>query len=221
MKNNLKIFSYLYLYTKASKLIKMGKKNVHGGAGHKKFARKHNSGGSSSSNSFIRTSQDLNEIYAIATKMLGNNMFHCHCIDNKVRLCHIRGRFGGRNKRDNVISAGTWILIGLREWENTQTMPSSNSSKLQQCDLLEIYSGISKERLKELEDCNWSILNTNDLSKIDNANVESDDDFKFMTDRDEEIIRLNEEMKSNTSKKIMMIEENDGNEEDDIDVDLI
>jgi initiation factor 1A len=186
----------------------MGKKNVHGGAGHKKFARKHTSGGSSS-NSFIRTSQDPNEIYAIATKMLGNNMFHCHCIDNKVRLCHIRGRFGGRNKRDNIISAGTWILVGLREWEN-----SADSKKLQQCDLLEIYSGILKERLKELEDCNWSVLNANDLSKVDNAIIESEDDFKFMTDRDEEIMRLNEEMKSNASKKITMIEENVDDDED-------
>jgi initiation factor 1A len=194
----------------------MGKKNVHGGAGHKKFARKHTSSGSSS-NSFIRTSQDPNEIYAIATKMLGNNMFHCHCIDNQVRLCHIRGRFGGRNKRDNVISAGTWILVGLREWENTQQ--TGSSKKLQQCDLLEIYSGISKERLKELEDFNWSILNANDLSKVDTATTENEDDFKFMTDRDEEIMRLDEEMKSNTSRKITMIE--DENEDEDIDVDLI
>lgn len=189
----------------------MGKKNVHGGSGHKKFARKHTSG-SSSSNSFIRTSEDPNEIYAIATKMLGNNMFHCHCIDNKVRLCHIRGRFGGRNKRDNIISAGTWILIGLREWEN-----SADTKKMQQCDLLEIYSGSTKERLKELEDCNWSVLNANDLSKVDNSIVESEDDFKFMTDRDEEIMRLNDEMKSNTSKKIAMIEEIDDDEEIDVD----
>jgi initiation factor 1A len=192
----------------------MGKKNVHGGAGHKKFARKHSTA-SSSSNSFIRTSKDPNEIYAIATKMLGNNMFHCHCIDNKVRLCHIRGRFGGRNKRDNIISAGTWILIGLREWDNSQ---ASDLKKLQQCDLLEIYSGISKERLKELEDYNWSVLDANDLSKVDTANIESEDDFQFTTDRDDEIVRLNDEMKSNTTKKIAMIEEND---DEDIDVDLI
>jgi len=194
----------------------MGKRNVHGGSGHKKFARKHTTGASSSS-SFIRTSQDPNEIYAIATKMLGNNMFHCHCIDNIVRLCHIRGRFGGRNKRDNIISAGTWILVGLREWENTATT-TTTTKKLQQCDLLEIYSGISKERLKELEDCNWSILNANDLSKVDTATVESENDFKFMTDRDEEIMRLNDEIKSNTSKKITMIEEmNDDDEEIDVD----
>ena len=187
-------------------------KNVHGGAGHKKFARKHNSsGGGSSSNTFV--SQDSKEIYAIATKMLGNNMFHCHCIDNKSRLCHIRGRFAGRNKRDNVISAGTWILVGLRDWENTP------AKKMQQCDLLEIYSGSTKERLKDLEDQDWSILNANDLSKIkttDTSNAEEHDEFKFMTDRDEEIIRLTEEMK-NASKKITL---NDSTIDDDEEIDV-
>lgn len=188
-------------------------KNTHGGAGHKKFARKHNTS-SSSSNSHIRTSQDPNEIYAIATKMLGNNMFNCHCIDNVVRLCHIRGRFAGRNKRDNVISLGTWILVGLREWDNSS---DTSAKKMQQCDILEIYSGISKERLKELENRDWSVLNLNDLSKVDNTSKEEDDDFKFMTDRDEEIMRLNDEMKSNVSKKIAMVKEDDEDEEIDVD----
>lgn len=179
-------------------------KNVHGGAGHKKFARKHNthsSGGSS--NTFVRTSSDPNEIYAIATKMLGNNMFHCHCIDNKVRLCHIRGRFAGRNKRDNVISAGTWILIGLRDWD-------SCGKKLQQCDLLEIYSESTKERLKDLDDQDWSVLHANDLSKVktDSGPTDEGDEFKFMTDRDEEIMRLTQEMKSSASKKITIMETN-------------
>jgi hypothetical protein len=60
-------------------------------------------------------------------------------------------------------------------------------------------------------------LNANDLSKVDNAIIESEDDFKFMTDRDEEIMRLNEEMKSNASKKITMIEENADDEDINID----
>jgi hypothetical protein len=38
-----------------------------------------------------------------------------------------------------------------------------------------------------------------------------------MTDRDEEIMRLNDEMKSNTSKKIAMIEEINDDEEIDVD----
>jgi len=203
-------------------------KNTHGGAGHKKFARKHNAPTNIKASSHIRTSEDPNEVYAIATKMLGNNMLECYCIDNKPRLCHIRGRFAGRSKRDNIVNVGTWILIGLREWEvNSSSSISTNSkkNKLEQCDLLEIYSGTAKERLKQIVDENWYILNSHDLSKVDsnlsksNGNGEGsdDDELKFITDREEEIIRLTEEMKSNTSKKISFKNaiENEINEDED------
>ena len=92
-------------------------KNTQGGSSHKKFARKHNT--AIINKNKLRISEDEGEMYAIVTKMLGNGMFHCHCIDNKLRLCHIRGRFDGRNKRNNMVTPGTWILIGLREWENS------------------------------------------------------------------------------------------------------
>jgi len=200
-------------------------KNTHGGAGHKKFARKHNAPTNIKASSHIRTSEDPNEVYAIATKMLGNNMLECYCIDNKPRLCHIRGRFAGRSKRDNIVNVGTWILIGLREWEvnSSNSISVNKKNKLEQCDLLEIYSGIAKERLKEIVDENWHILNSHDLSKVDtnlskpNENGgESDDELKFITERDEEIMRLTEEMKSNTSKKITFKNTtiNENNDED-------
>lgn len=185
-------------------------KNTHGGAGHKKFARKHNTVTNIKTSSHVRTSEHSNEVYAIATKMLGNNMLECFCIDNKARLCHIRGRFAGRSKRDNFVNVGTWLLIGLREWEVNSNYALSNSkkNKLEQCDLLEIYSGTAKERLKELIDENWSILNSHDFSKVDTdvskSNGNDDDEIKFMTDRDEEIMRLTKEMKSNTIKKITL-----------------
>lgn len=196
-------------------------RNVHGGSGHKKFARKNNTVPNHSNNS-IRVSENELEIYAIATKMLGNKMFHCHCLDNKLRLCHIRGRFDGKNKRNNLVAPGTWLLIGLREWEN-----SSDPKKVQQCDLLEIYSGSSKERLKDIENCDWSILNAHDVSKIaTNVPADSDNDFKFETDRDVEVSRLTEEMQSNTAKKITFREDErkcsgDDDDNDEINIDDI
>jgi initiation factor 1A len=75
-------------------------KNTHGGSGHKKFGRKYTT---SKHSSRLRISENEYEIYAIATKMLGNNMIHCHCIDGIPRLGHIRGKFTGRGKRDNMI----------------------------------------------------------------------------------------------------------------------
>lgn len=181
-------------------------KNTHGGSSHKKFARKHNSG--AKNNNKLRISEDEGEIYAIVTKMLGNDMFHCHCIDGIVRLGHIRGKFTGRGKRDNMVESGKWILIGLREWDVPSEKSSSISkgkAKMQQCDLLEVYTDMDKQRLRESISENWSILDSNDVLKT-NLGEESqfEDDFLFGTDRDFERDRLIEEMKSSTAERITL-----------------
>jgi initiation factor 1A len=180
-------------------------KNTHGGSGHKKFARKFTSGPKSNK---LRLSEDEGEIYAIVTKMLGNGMFHCHCLDNTMRLGHIRGKFSGRGKRDNLVEGGKWVLIGLREWD----VPSDKSSvsltkakdKMQQCDLLEVYSDSDKQRLKETVSENWQILDNNDISKDKNNDITGDDQLVFSTDRDIERQHLIEQMKSATAEKITL-----------------
>lgn len=162
-------------------------KNTHGGNKHKGFARKHTIAKASN---ILRVSNDENEKYAIVTKMLGNGMFHCHCIDNVQRLGHIRGKFAGRGKRDNIVVVGGWVLVGLREWDTGSS--GGDSKKMQQCDLLEVYSDMDKERLKDGVDENWSILNSQDVTKI----KDSDDFVTFKTDKDFERERLIEEMNS-------------------------
>jgi translation initiation factor 1A len=180
-------------------------KNTHGGSGHKKFARKHTTGQKSNK---LRVSEDEGEIYAIVTKMLGNGMFHCYCIDGIIRLGHIRGKFTGRGKRDNMVETAKWILIGLREWD----VPSEKSStiskgkhKIQQCDLLEVYSDIDKLRLRESVPEDWNILDSNDVSKIDlGLGNDTGNDFIFGTDRDFERDRLIQEMQSSTAERITL-----------------
>ena len=58
-------------------------KNTQGGSKHKHMARKHINAPKTNK---LRVSEDIGEIYAIVTKMLGNGMFHCHCIDDVPRL---------------------------------------------------------------------------------------------------------------------------------------
>jgi translation initiation factor 1A len=179
-------------------------KNTHGGSGHKKFARKNTSGPKSNK---LRISEDEGEIYAIATKMLGNGMFHCHCVDGIVRLGHIRGKFSGRGKRDNMVEGGKWVLIGLREWDvpsEKSISISKGKEKIQQCDLLEVYSDLDKQRLKESVSEDWSVLESNDVSKVNlgTSSAYSEDDFVFGTDRDFERERLIQEMKSSTAERI-------------------
>jgi initiation factor 1A len=182
-------------------------KNTKGGSGHKKFARKHTIGAKSNK---LRISEDEGEVYSIVTKMLGNGMFHCHCIDGILRLGHIRGKFSGRGKRDNMVEPGKWVLIGLREWDvpsekSFKTTVSKGKEKIQQCDLLEVYSDSDKQRLKESVYEDWNILDANDVSRtVSGETGLEDDDLVFGTEQDFERERLVEEMKSSTAEKITL-----------------
>lgn len=163
-------------------------KNTTGGSGNKKFGRKHAGAGPSRA---IRTAHDTNEIYAIATKMLGNNMFNCHGIDDQPRLCHIRGKFSGRGKRHNLVTVGTWILVGDREWD------ARNPGKITQCDLMEVYSNDNKKQLIHQETQNWGILHANDSTQDMTAKSEggSESMIQFITERDEELAILMKDTK--------------------------
>lgn len=135
-------------------------KNTHGGNKHKQFARKHASELSSTTVS-TRVSTDPCEVYAVVTRMLGNGMFHCLCMDRATRLGHMRGKFSGRGKRDNMVKVGTWVLVGLREWEQSNTAggastTTTSSKKMQHCDLLNVYSDPDKIRLRSNVRANWA-----------------------------------------------------------------
>ena len=107
----------------------------------------------------LRESEDDSlEIYSQVEKVLGNGMYNVVCIDGKSRLCHSAGKFRGRNKKDNFVKLGTWLLIGLREYESGST----NNKKLQNCDLLEVYNDFETEKLKTTVNEDWSMFIAND-----------------------------------------------------------
>ena len=76
-------------------------KNKKGGSGHKKMARKN------VKPTFIkrklRKPEDPLEIFARVTSIHGGGHADVYCQDKKTRLLVIRGKFRGRNKRDNSI----------------------------------------------------------------------------------------------------------------------
>jgi len=122
-------------------------KNTKGGSGHKSQARKFAGGSAKTANKATRFSQDEYEYYAQVVATLGNGMCHVMCKDGKKRLCHIRGKFRGRGMRDNMVKNGVWVLVGGRDFEAERT---KDDKKLENCDLLEVYSDLDKERLKTL-----------------------------------------------------------------------
>ena len=192
-------------------------KNTHGGSGHKKFARKHTT---SKGSSKLRVAEEEGEIYAIVTALNGNNMFTCFCIDGINRLGRIRGKFsGGRGKRDNMLVVGTWVLVGLREWdaESTPVKPetlSTKKQKLQECDLLEVYSESDKNQLIDSESEDWGLLFSNDKSRIVGETSSYESDILFASEKDLERAELIQKMNSDTEKKIVM---NSSSIEDQVD----
>lgn len=177
-------------------------KNTTGGSKHKSQARKlvTNTKGSNK----LRVIVEEGEMYAQVVKMLGNGMCHVTCIDNKKRLCIIRGKFRGRGKRDNTLRIGTWLLIGLREWEPEKKISTDdNNNDLEKCDLLEVYSDSDKERLKKTVNCNWSIFIENDATF---TNTNPNDEVIFEDDGIEEYKKLMEtEINNVTKEKANMI----------------
>lgn len=129
-------------------------RNDGGGNKMKHLARKHVNGASQQQNKFLRVSQSKDEIYGYILRLLGNGMCMVKCVDGYERLCHIRGKFTGRSKRENALSQGTWVLIGLRQWDADKEFAlktSKTGKSIQKCDLLEIYTPAEREKLRVQE----------------------------------------------------------------------
>jgi hypothetical protein len=103
-------------------------KNTNGGKGAKSLARKLYT--NDDHDSRLRLPNNELEQFAVVTKMLGNGMCSVTTQNNISLICHIRCKFRGRSKRNNLVSVHSILLIGLRDWEN---IPKN-------CDLLHIYN---------------------------------------------------------------------------------
>jgi translation initiation factor 1A len=177
-----------------------------GGNKTKGQARKFASGGAK--NDKLRISEDECEVYAMVEKMLGNGMCHVLCHDSVTRLCHIRGKFRGRGKRDNLVVTGSWLLVGLREWA------TESKTKMQDCDLLEVYGESDKENLRDIKTVNWSIFVSNDRATagahdgLEFSNEQSDEHQAIM---DEEFAKSKD-----TGKKTVIALGEDNGEEIDV-----
>jgi initiation factor 1A len=152
-------------------------RNEGGGNKMKHLARKHVNGSSQQANKFLRVSQSSDEIYAYIVRLLGNSMCLVRCVDGYDRLCHIRGKFTGRSKRENALAQGTWVLIGLRQWdadkEFAKVSSKSEKEKIQKCDLLEIYSSSEREKLRVQEKIFQELI-----TEGGDDDDDSDDEFK-------------------------------------------
>jgi initiation factor 1A len=158
-------------------------RNNKGGKKGKNVGRKHVVAGFTQKS--IRLSEEEGEIYAGVTKMLGNGRVEVKCLDNKNRQCVIRQKFRGRGKRDNTIDVASWVLIGIRDWETVK------EGKMENCDLLNVYTQSEVENHLKKFDIDWSVL-----SSIEDKNGNK------MIDDDNGIIFVNEIETSKTQNTV-------------------
>ena len=199
-------------------------RNLKGGSGAKGQARKHTSTGSSA---LIKTrlAVEEGELYAQVTKNMGNGMCHVLCQDDKTRLCFIRGKFRGRSKRDNMISNGKWVLIGLRDYE------SEKKDKLGNCDLLEVYLDQDKDKLRSrATHINWTKFLENDSA---NSFTPAEDGVRFTDEREDDYNTLMDSISKAPVKSLKLssasaikstsfvAEKEEDKEEADVDIDDI
>jgi translation initiation factor IF-1 len=139
-------------------------KNTHGGNKSKGFARKN----LVKTDTSLRISKEDGEIYAQAIKIMGGKIVSVIDINGNKLTGHIRKKFSGRGKRDNIISPGTWLLVGLHDWETPKTDKPPN------CDILEVYTDSDKSRLKNtINSIDWSLFihNDNKILLGDDTNI--------------------------------------------------
>jgi len=109
------------------------------------------------------------------------------CIDGETRLCIIRKKFKGRSKRDNMITNGSYVLVGVRDWEVVEV------GKKRKCDLLEVYSSSDIEQIKKyLSPEEWEIIRVRgeDLAIDD----DHDDGITFMDSEMAAYVKEQEEL---------------------------
>jgi translation initiation factor IF-1 len=149
-------------------------KNTTGGNKSKGFARKNVNASKQSSK--LRVADEEGEIYAVVVKLFGGSRCSVIGVDKVERACIIRGKFRGGQRRDHTLKAGTLVLVGEREWITEKT------DKVRECDLLEVYSDIDKERLKKsVTKVDWSFANVGDCAKSSSSGVSIHDDDDLFT----------------------------------------
>ena len=164
-----------------------------GGNKAKKMGRKFTSSGAGQA--VTRLSECEEEMYACVTKYYGSGMCDVICIDGESRMCVIRKKFRGRSKRHNIVSVGSYVLVGLRDWEVVA------AGKKRKCDLLEVYNQTDIEKIRRfLTEEEWHLIKYTSEDIVD----EEDNGIVFV---DEETARYEEMQRDTTNTKITFQDE--------------
>jgi translation initiation factor 1A len=167
--------------------------NAKGGKQYKKKAK-----GAEDPDSLFIEQQEGQQI-ARVIRPLGNRNMTCYCNDNKIRICHVRGKMRGRV----FVEKGDMVLISLREFEIGASKTDVGG------DIIAKYPYESLSRLRKQEGVNQKLfmqLDILDGTKL--AEIGGEEGWEF--DRDDEDGTEEEKPVAAESK-----------EDDDVDIDAI
>ena len=169
-------------------------KNTTGGSKHKSSARKH-AAPTSYSNKDRLPSSPFERVAAVE-KMLGNGMCQVITVEDRplTLICHIRGKFSGKQKSQNIVTTKSFLIVGLRDWE---AIPKH-------CDLLEILTGNYGAALDESDD-----VYANDVV-FTNETIEEQPEIEGL-DRDKDI---NKELVTKNSRNVIKVDDEEINIDD-------
>ena len=131
-------------------------KNKTGGNKAKKFGRKHMQ--DEPLKVKVRFVTEEGELYGVISKVFGQGQLEVTCHDGVIRHGILRKKFRGRYKHDNKIVIGTWVMVGLRDWQ------SKAEGKKEHCDILEVYNQDEKSKLLEQTQMNLKGLQQVEIS---------------------------------------------------------
>jgi len=190
-----------------------------GGNKSKGYARKN----CNNKDTNLRVVEEEGEVYAQVTKIFGGKMCQVVTLEGGIMNCHIRGSFSRpRGKRDNFVGVNTWVIVGLREWENQES-----KGKTLNCDLLEVYNDNDKIKLKNnVTNVNWSQFILNDSKSINSSNSDVvDSEFDGFVFADEATIEYQDLIRKQLADSKAGLENNiilqEGGSSDVVDVDDI
>ena len=144
-------------------------KNTVGGKKGKMYASKNVMNSSKN----LRLSTNSSELYVCVTKVLGSGMFEVVDNENVKYKAILRGKMKGPNKRFNLVSIFSILLVGLR-------LDSSDSSL---CDILFVYDANDIRAISLLPSCNISkIIYLHHYHSFPSVIHSSNDLFSFQND---------------------------------------
>lgn len=108
--------------------------------------------------------KDENQMYAVATKALGNRRFTVKCADEKERLAIVPGKFKGRRY---WVGEGTVLLLNLREFEDKKS------------DVIYVYSTQEQKVLKKAGEITFGELKEKEDDGFVFEDSEPEEEFNF------------------------------------------